>query len=118
MVFNRRGGLGLQSRVFKPGELFGLTWGQIREFDDYNEAQNFSNYINTMIIARLAYLDYSRTTFGSFIPELNDYSDNNPLFQTDDELGENHEYFGLTLNERLYKLFKLTKDEIAIVENV
>lgn len=39
-----------------------------------------------------------------------------PLFQSDEELGADHEYYGLDLDHRLYKLFKLSEDEIAVIE--
>lgn len=78
------------------------------------------------------FLKYSKTKFfefcmrltiaskakciGYFVPDLKDYTKNNPIFQSDEVLGSGHEYFGLTLDERLYTLFDLTEDEITLLE--
>ena len=52
----------------------------------------------------------------NYLPDLEDYTNNNPLFQSDEELGTDHEYYGLDLDHRLYKLFGLSEEEIAVIE--
>lgn len=116
IVFTRRGGQGLRTAVFAPGDTHGKTWDQLAEFNTLEEAQNYSNYLNTMLIAHLAHLDYSRKTFGSYIPDLKDYSNKNALFMPDDELGTTHEYYHVDLEHRLYKYFNLSPDDIKLLE--
>lgn len=97
VVFTRSGGLGLQTRVFGPGEVTGLTWCELATFATEEEAVNFSAYMNTMVVAKLAYLDFGKHTFGSLIPDLEDYTDSNP-----------HLRWREPLEEQLYRLFGLS----------
>lgn len=76
----RKTGNGLQARMFTPFETSGETWKEIAAFNTKEEAINFRNYLNTMILAEFAYLDYSSESFFSKIPLLTDYTNNNKLF--------------------------------------
>lgn len=74
VVFQRNGGNGLQTEVFGPGEFFGQTRWEWKAFDTLEEAENFQKYVNTMRSARLAALDFGKFTFGSFIPDLGEWT--------------------------------------------
>ena len=104
------------ARVFGENEVFGRTWMKFENFDTPEEAENFSSYFNSTPVTALASLTKSKRDFGKYVPDLEDYTNNNPLFQSDEELGTDHEYYGLDLDHRLYKLFELTEEEIAVIE--
>jgi hypothetical protein len=117
VVFTRHGGLGLQTRVFNPYETFGTTWALLKTFDSKEESLNYSRYLNTMCIANIVKTCYLKKSFARNVPDLEDYTDKNPIFTPDEELPDGHAYKGLDLDHRLYKLFDLTDEEIQIVEN-
>ena len=117
VVFSRGGGHGLRSQVFPPGESHGDTWFQLASFPTEEEASNFSAYINTMAVAYLGYLSYTRRSFGEYIPDLGDYTNSNPLFMEDEALGTEHEYYRLSLEERLYGYFRLSPDEMEVLRS-
>lgn len=103
-------------KVFEPNYVFGKTLLKIASFVDKESAYNYAAYLNTRLITMFLLKYNSANKFGSAVPDLGDYSNNNPIFKKDEELGENHEYYGLPLEERLYKLFNLTEDEIKIIK--
>lgn len=90
----------IQARVFEPYQAAGLTLASIRSFDTEEEATNFVNYMNSNIVSQLLYFDYSRKTFGSFVPDLEDYSDNNPNINWEQPL-----------EQQLLELFNFSKED-------
>lgn len=95
----------LGARIFGPNQIHSITWGCLKQVDTLEEAENVRDYMNTDFFITLTAFDYSRVGFARFVPDLQDYTNNNPIFQTDEELGGRHEYYGLSLDERLVKLF-------------
>lgn len=97
--------------VYKLGEkvMFGRSTVMLFESESQEEQENFFNYANTQFFESLIRSTLaSRTKYlGWFVPDLGDYSNNNPLFAKDCDLPHNHSYIGLTLEERLAKLFEL-----------
>lgn len=91
----------IEAKVFGPDEMFGTTWTLMREFETKEEADNFTAYVNSLLVSELFYLDFSKKSFGSFVPDLEDYTNANPLFTDDNELPADHEYIGLSLNDRI-----------------
>lgn len=76
----------IQARVFEPRETAGLTLASLRSFDIREEAEHFAAYMNTKMVSRLLYFDYSKRTFASFVPDLGDYTSNNPDIDWDEPL--------------------------------
>lgn len=116
------GDIGIGSHSFRkgvianPGEALGEKFAFVL-FDTEEEVKNFVEFMSAELIKFL--MDgtaMSRSNSCDFLPDLEDYTNNNPLFQSDEELGTDHEYYGLDLDHRLYKLFGLTEEEIAIIE--
>lgn len=95
----------LGARVFGLNETHSLTWIQLKAFDNREEAENFAKYVNTYFFHVLTSFDYSRLGFASYVPDLQDYSNNNP-----------HINWEKPLDEQLYKLFDLTDEEIKVIE--
>lgn len=106
------------AKVFGPGEVFSNTYSGISVFDTLEEAENFRDYVNTKFFVILSSLHYKRKNFAKFVPDLADYTNNNPLFTPDNDLPAGHNYIGLSLNERLYELFELNEEGIRIVEEL
>lgn len=104
------------ARVSPPGEGFGVTWRNLRNFDTLQEAENFAHYMNSTVMTVLATLVISSLTFGEAVPDLDDYSNANPLFAPDDALPAGHEYRGLSLDARLYAFFGFTVEEQQLFE--
>lgn len=96
----------LGAKVFGINEIHSQTWIQLKTFDNIEEAENFAKYVNSFVFQLLTSFDYSRKTFASHVPDLKDYTNNNPNID-----------FSQPIDEQLYKLFKLTNDEINIIEN-
>lgn len=105
-------------RVIDNEHIIGESWVIVGYFATEDEAVNYRSYLVSNL-ARLL-LDESKggrlKSFGVFLPDLKDYTNSNPLFTSDDMLPDGHEYIGLSLDERLYKYFKLSEDEISTVE--
>lgn len=89
------------------------TWGRsavsLKTFTTLTEAENFLKYSRTRIFDKLLRLTIEgRMIFlGYFIPDLMDYTMNNPLFQDNNTLGQDHAYYNLNLEERLTIFFNL-----------
>lgn len=112
----RKTGNGLQAAIFKPYETSGETWKELVAFNTREEAINFRNYLNTMVLAEFAYLDYSSEGFFSKIPLLNDYTNNNKIFTglpsgayevADEKIQWEHLKYLEKLENRLIKEFEL-----------
>lgn len=105
-------------QVIDNEHILGETWMVFGDFKTSQEAENYKDYIVSETGKVL--LDASKGAklagWGSFVPDLEDYTNNNPVFTPDADLPEGHEYKGFSLDERLYKLFKLTEEEIAVIE--
>lgn len=104
-------------RVVEPNYTFSTTWVELAAFDTFEEANNYMNYMNSKIATILIGFDFSRKSFGSFIPDLIDYSNDNEIFTMDKDLSSSHKYYGLSLDERLCLFFGLSKSESEIVLN-
>lgn len=116
------GDIGIGSHSFRkgvianPGEALGEKFAFVL-FDTEEEVKNFVEFMSAELIKFL--MDgtaMSRSNSCDFLPDLEDYTNNNPIFQSDEELGPDHEYYGLDLDHRLYKLFELTDEEISVIE--
>lgn len=109
----------LRTFILDNNTTFGRSAVSLRMFDSKQEADNFLYYTQTVFFEKL----FRSSSIGReknaayFVPDLEDYTNDNPIFQDDEILGQNHEYYGLTLDQRLYKLFNLTQEEINIIEN-
>lgn len=103
--------------ILKPGEIHGRSRVSMAHFDTEEEAENYLRYTNTALFRALFSLSPDGLTqMGVFAPDLKDYTSNNPLFMEDEALGVEHEYHGLSLDERLVKYFSLTENELAAVK--
>ena len=105
-------------KLFNSGEAFGRSYMLVKDFVTKAEAENFKRYLETRLIQKslLSTASGRVTSFGSYTPILEDYSNNNPLFASDENLPDGHEYRDLNLAERLYKEFNLSDEEIKIIE--
>lgn len=90
--------------VVENDSVVGESWVIVGEFPTKEEAQNYCNYLDTHIVRLL--LDESKggklKTWGYFVPDLIDYTDNNENICWDQPLEEQlHDLFGLTEEEKL-----------------
>lgn len=107
----------LTLKLINPNEVHGRSRASIRMFESYSEAKNFIDFMKTKLTRKLFSLSPDGLTrMGAFVPDLEDYTDDNPIFMKDSDLPTDHEYYGLDLDHRLYKLFKLSEEEIAVIE--
>ena len=95
----------VQARVYDPYVVAGKTLASIRWFNTKEEANNYVLYINSGFVSQLLHFDYSKRTFGRFVPDLEDYTSSNL-----------HIDWGKPLDPQLYKLFDLTDEEVIIIE--
>lgn len=102
------------AKIFKKNEVFSKTYVGIGLFNTLSEAENFQAYLNTEFFVVLSSLHYKRKDFAKFVPDFGDYSNNNPIFTPDTKMPIGHEYKGLNLEQRLYKFFGLTDEEIQV----
>lgn len=97
---------GFEIKVFPRGTVFAKTFVKLKNFNSMEEAENYVKYLNSYMITVLLTLDGSRTTFASFVPDLGDYTSNNPNIDWDKPL-----------DEQLYALFNFTEKEITQIES-
>lgn len=87
-----------------PGEGFSAI-----EFNSAEEVNNYKSYVKTKLWKYLCKMskvnEEDRNGNLSFVPDLEDYTDNNPDIN-----------WKLPLDPQLYKLFNLTEEEIKIIE--
>lgn len=107
------------SKVLKPNEISDHRY-LASYFDTEQEAFNFLEYQKTKFYQKLV-TENTTSHAGSaaihnIVPDLIDYSHKNDIFKKDVELKEDNVFFGLSLNERLYKYFDLTPEEIVYIE--
>lgn len=91
----------IQARVFDEKTAAGITLASLRSFDTREEAEHFAAYMNSKLVGRLLYFDYSKKTFASFVPDLGDYTSDNPDINWDEPLVP-----------QLLKLFNIEGEEI------
>jgi len=94
-------------RVVPNEYIVGESWRVVGDFKTQEEAQNYQKYLSTSFSRKL--LAESKggknKTWGYFVPDLEDYTDNNPDID-----------WRLPLDPQLYKLFDLTEKEIKVIE--
>lgn len=98
---------GFVVKVFNSGEVFSKTYNRIAGFKTKREAENFANYLKTNIVSHLLVLCGSKKSFGCFVPDLVDYSDNNPDINWDEPL-----------DEQISELFHIRKQNVNHCEPV
>ncbi len=103
--------------ILEKNEMMG-EGGRFLLFSNKNDAERCRRYFETKLVEYLILsTEKGRGNhYSDLVPDIEDYSSKNPLFKSDQELDVGHEFYGLDLNHRLYKLFELTDEEIAIVE--
>jgi hypothetical protein len=94
-------------QVIDNEHVVGSTWVILGNFLTKIEAVNYWSYISSKTVRKLLEASKGGKTarWGSFVPDLEDYTDSNPNID-----------WSLPLDPQLYNLFKLTEDEIKIVE--
>lgn len=94
--------------VVNNNTVIGESWVIFGAFDTKKEAYNYKKYLDSNIIKIL--LSESKggklKTWGYFVPDLGDYTDNNPDID-----------WSKPLDPQLYKLFDLSQEEIETIEN-
>lgn len=94
--------------LIEKGEAFGRARVALRSFNTHSEALNFFNYLNTYI-AKYAFLmtGDALTSLGKLVPDLENYKNDNNIINFSEEL-----------DEQLFKLLKLTKEEKSYVIDI
>lgn len=93
------------AKVYNKGETHSTTWIILRSFDNLSEAQNFAKYVNCDVFSQLIGLDHVKKSFASYVPDLVDYSNDNPYVNWNEPL-----------EHQLYELFEMTDEEIEFLE--
>ena len=90
----------------------------LKMFATEEEVRNFSHAMRTPLFTTLyrGSIGGGLSHLGDYVPDLEDYTGSNPLFMEDEAMGVEHEYHGLSLEERLVKYFSLTEDELSAVK--
>lgn len=92
--------------LLQPGEIYGRARVGLRHFKTKEEAKNFYAYTSTKFFESTFKLSPDGLhQMGVFVPDLEDYTDNNPDIN-----------WKLPLDPQLYKLFDLTEEEIKVIE--
>lgn len=88
------------------GEAHGRSRLSIADFPTEAEAKNFQKYMRSTLIQKLllASTDSGLSGFGSFVPDLNDYTESNPNID-----------WSSPLDPQLFNLFQLSEDEIYTI---
>lgn len=108
MILDRR--VDITAQVFPPNSLFSNTKACVKLFNTQEEAVNFCAYLNSKFASIFLTLDYSRRSFASFVPDLQDYTTSNPVF------GENtYDNTSMKLTEKLCDYFDLNEEEKEVV---
>ena len=95
-----------QLTIIDNHSAFGRSRVALGIFNTKNEAENFYNYIKTYLI-RFMFLmtDENLTSLGKKVPDILDYTNNNKYVD-----------FTKDLDEQLFRLFELSKNEIDYVK--
>ena len=97
-----------QIEIVDNNSAFGRARVALGSFKTQEEATNFFNYCNTILI-RFMFLmtDEALTSLGKKVPDILDYTDDNGILD-----------FSKDLNKQLYELVGLSDSEIAYIESV
>ena len=97
--------------------IVGDSWVVFGNFKTKTEAANYLEYLRSPVIKDLLKSSSGGklTRWGTFVPDLEDYTSKNPLFQSNKTLGKAHEYYGLDLEDRLHLLFGLSDTEKQLI---
>ena len=96
-------------RLYPASRVHSTTHATIKGFSTEAEARNFKAYLESECITALVKLDFSKKGFASYVPDLEDYTIDNPLFMEDDHLPPGHEYRGVPLEKRLRLFYGVEK---------
>ena len=104
--------------IVGSGEVHGRAKVTIADFGTKDEVLNFEKYMKTDFSKKLYLQSVSGglTNICSFVPDVGDYTSNNPLFADDNSLPIGHEYKNLSLEDRLFKKFNLSDEEISLIK--
>lgn len=96
-----------QLEIVDNHSAFGRARVALASFETKDEAENFYGYAKSYV-ARFTFLmtDESLTALGKRVPDLMDYTSNNPLVD-----------FSAPLDEQLYRLFEFNDDEIEYMKS-
>lgn len=101
-LYNRKT---LGAKVFGINATHSQTYIQLRTFETLAEAEHFAKYVNSRFFHILSSFDFSKATFGSYVPDLEDYTSDNPNFDWDKPL-----------DPQLYRFVGLSTEEAAMIE--
>lgn len=95
-----------QLEIIDNHSAFGRARVALKSFQTKQEAQNFYNYVSSQFI-KFAFLltDENLTSVGKLVPDVLDYTNKNTLLDFDKDV-----------DQQLFKLIGLTKDEIEYVK--
>lgn len=93
---------------------FGRSKVALKMFDTKAEVQNFAKVMETPLFKKLYHgsVGGGLAHIGEFVPDLGDYTNANPIFQSNKELGIGHPYYGLKVEKRLQEYFKISDGEL------
>lgn len=96
-----------QLEIIDNHSAFGRSRLALRSFTTYEEAKNFYNYVSSYFI-RYAFLltDEALTSLGKEVPDLQDYTDNNPFVD-----------FKKNIDVQLCQMFDISDEEFAYMKN-
>lgn len=105
--------------VIPSGCLVGESWTIFGDFDTEQEATNYRDYLLSPTIKALfaASAGGRLKKWGWFIPNLINYTNENPLFTPNEQLNKTHTYYNLDLDQRIQKLLKFNKTDSLIITN-
>lgn len=95
-----------QLEIIDNHSAFGRSRLALRSFDSYKEAKNFFDYVSSYFI-RFTFLltDEALTSLGKKVPDLQDYTDNNPLID-----------FKKDIDVQLCQMFEIDDDEFEYMK--
>lgn len=97
-----------QLEVVDNHSAFGRSRVALGAFDTKEEAINYYNYINSVLIKYLFLMtDEALTSLGKMVPDIGDYTKNNKIID-----------FSKDIDMQLYGLFKITNDEQNYISSV
>ncbi len=96
-----------QLEIIDNHSAFGRSRLALRSFTTYNEAKNFYDYVSSYFI-RYAFLltDEALTSLGKEVPDLQDYTDNNPFVD-----------FKKNIDTQLCQMFDISDKEFAYMKS-
>ena len=96
-----------QLEIIDNHSAFGRSRLALQSFNTYEEAKNFFNYVSSYFI-RYAFLltDEALTSLGKEVPDMGDYTDDNPLID-----------FKKDIDAQLCQMFGISNEEFAYMRN-